>query len=51
MREFVFALDDSATPGTPVPMTPELRERGLDVIRSTVRDIGSFYRYPMPSTD
>ena len=45
MREKAFALNDS--PGyKEEPVTPEIREQGLKVIRQTVSDISAFYQFP-----
>lgn len=46
MREMAFTIGSDATPGTQIPITREIQERGLGVIRRTVDDISHFYRYP-----
>jgi hypothetical protein len=45
MREMAFSIADDASPGAAVRVTGEIRQRGLSVIRRTVEDISSFYRY------
>jgi hypothetical protein len=45
MREHAFALGSGAEPGTAVPLTPDLQNRGMKVIRDTVEAIGAFYRF------
>jgi len=51
MRELAFSIGRDATPGTAIPVTGEIQQRGLAVIRRTVDDISRFYRYPsVPGT-
>jgi arylsulfatase A-like enzyme len=45
MKEMAFELGDKR-PATPLRVTPDLRQRGIDVIRDTVGAIGRFYRFP-----
>jgi arylsulfatase A-like enzyme len=45
MREMAFEMRDGAEPGKEVPVTPDVRDRGLDVIRSSVGAISTFYRF------
>jgi hypothetical protein len=49
MRELAFSIGTDARPGEPIPVTGEIRQRGLDVIRRTVDGISRFYRYPPPA--
>ena len=49
MREMAFSIGSDAAPGTQIPVTREIQERGLGVIRRTVDDISHFYRYPRES--
>ena len=46
MREMAFEVGPGAAPGVEVPVTRDVRERGLDVIRSSVEAIGTFYQFP-----
>jgi arylsulfatase A-like enzyme len=46
MRELAFEIGSDAAPGTAIPVTGEMQQRGLAVIRRTVDDISRFYRYP-----
>ena len=49
MREMAFEMRDGADPGKEVPVTPDVRERGLEVIRGSVGDISTFYKFsPTP---
>jgi arylsulfatase A-like enzyme len=48
MREMAFALGGGPEPGAPLPVTADLRYRGLDVIRDTVEGIGRFYGFTPP---
>ncbi len=45
MREMAFDMRDGAEPGKEVPVTPDVRERGLEVIRGSVADISTFYKF------
>ena len=45
MREMAFDVGDGSTPGNEVPVTPDVRDRGLELIRSSVSAIGTFYRF------
>ena len=49
MRELAFSIGSDASPGKGIPVTGEIRQRGLAVIRRTVDDISRFYRYPRPT--
>jgi len=46
MREMAFELGAGALPGKEVPVTPDVQERGVKVIRNAVGAIGTFYRFP-----
>ena len=46
MRELAFTIGSDAAPGTQIPVTRDIQERGLSVIHRTVDDISRFYRYP-----
>jgi glucan phosphoethanolaminetransferase (alkaline phosphatase superfamily) len=46
MREMAFTIGSDAAPGTQIPVTRDIQDRGLAVIRRTVDDISHFYRYP-----
>ena len=50
MREMAFDVGDGSTPGNEVPVTPDVRDRGLELIRSSVSAIGTFYRFPTPDS-
>jgi arylsulfatase A-like enzyme len=45
MRELAFNIGSDATPGSSARVTSEIQQRGLSVIRRTVEDISTFYRY------
>jgi arylsulfatase A-like enzyme len=45
MREMAFDLGEGPAPGTEVPVTPDVRDRGLELIRSSVSAIGAYYRF------
>jgi arylsulfatase A-like enzyme len=45
MREMAFTLSDGPQPGAEVPVTSDIQEQGLKVIRETVEAIGTFYRF------
>ncbi len=45
MREMAFDVGAGAAPGVEVPVTRDVRERGLEVIRSSVEAIGTFYQF------
>jgi arylsulfatase A-like enzyme len=51
MRELAFSIDSGPEPGRAIPVTVDIQQRGLDVIRDTVGGISRFYRYPRPATD
>jgi hypothetical protein len=46
MRELAFSIGIDAYPGKVIPVTDEIQQRGLAVIRRTIDDISRFYRYP-----
>ncbi len=46
MREMAFTIGSDAKPGEAIPVTGDIQQRGLAVIRRTVDDISHFYRYP-----
>jgi arylsulfatase A-like enzyme len=45
MREMAFDIADASVPGKEVPVTPDVREKGLDLIRNSVGAISSFYGF------
>jgi hypothetical protein len=45
MREMAFDVGDGSAPGNEVPVTPDVRDRGLELIRSSVRAIGTYYGF------
>ena len=45
MRDMAFELGLGAAPGKEVPVTADIQERGLKLIRETVGAIGAFYRF------
>ena len=45
MREMAFSLDAGPQTGAPIPVTASLRNRGVEVIRRTIEDIATFYRF------
>ena len=49
MRERAFELSDDSG-YKEFPVTSDIREHGLKVIRETVSDISSFYRFPSPGS-
>jgi arylsulfatase A-like enzyme len=51
MRELAFELGTGARAGKEVPVTADVQERGLRIIRDTVGSIGTFYRFtPAPDS-
>ena len=40
-----FELEHGTGPGAEVPVTSDIQQRGLKVIRDTVGDISTFYRF------
>lgn len=48
MREMAFDLGDGAALGKQVPVTPDVRDRGLGVIRGSVESIATFYQFSAP---
>ena len=50
MREMAFELGPGVEPGKEVPVTPDVRDRGLNVIRGSVESIATFYQFSTPDS-